>query len=235
MKTCNPSPAKTSAGVPPDSVVLLKLTLPSIVTKFAILIVKSDSETSNISPSSAPKRITIVLSVNSIVSSTAPSVLLIRSRIEAPASRPPAAISALPDITPAIPEPRITKPPSPFVNVAASPATSTATSTSDAAICTTVVASGRVPLSKKKLPLRVLPATVTSPPTTSTRTKGPAGRSSNCVCPLISKASVTGADIVLRLTVTEPPACNPIVILGTVKLNPSMLKLPTTPWLAIII
>jgi len=112
IKICSPSPAKT-LRLPLST----KLTLPSMVTKFAIVMVRSETEKANRSPSDSLNRITMERPFISMVSSTAPPVLLIRRMMLPLPSTDPTPTAAVPERRPAIPVLEMIKPPSPSESV----------------------------------------------------------------------------------------------------------------------
>ena len=90
------------------------------------------------------------------------------------------------------------------------------------------VPSSRVVRSKKKFPDSAgwLPS-VSWPPSTATRTYGPAGRLSVLSCPAISKVSVTAAGIVFSSIPMEP--LESAIPDGRAKLDALASRLPAVP------
>ena len=213
-------PAKTSR-----SGRLVKLMLPSMVTKSPTLNESSSALNENTSPSDAPNLMAMVRLRTLIVSSTAPPVLLTRRLMRPLAETPPAPTSMSPERTPAMPVGVTSSAPSPrtipwLPTVRLTLLTATRVSFTPASFAFWSKAKSPVSSGPPALPMR------NKAPSNSTRTYGPPGTSTETAAPATVSVSVTGWVPVLIASVAAPPES---VTPGTVRTGLTEIEAATPP------
>ena len=182
--------------VPPKTLrppLWVKLTLPSMVTKFAMFSDRLSAKKAKPLTSPVPNFTAMVRPLMVTDSSMARPVVFTRKPARPPTLTPPAATAISPESTPARPCGKITNAPSALRR----PFPETVRLTFAMPRRVTLLLSLRVACSKRKSPCSTTLLTVTSVSNAVTCRYGPAGRLSSIVSAPSAKVSFTGASVVL--------------------------------------